>query len=152
METQKVIATLNNLLETTNDGASGFRACAEDVKNPQLKTIFQAAAARCEEGAAELEDTIIDLGGEPASSGTASGTLHRAWTNIISTISGMDEGAVLAECERGKDFAKRTYESALQEDLPPEVKSIVRRQYQGVKDNRDRIRELRERATPAGNS
>ena len=50
---------------------------------------------------------------------------------------------MLAECERGEDVAKSTYEAALKEDLPPDVKAIVRRQYEGVKANHDRIRDLR---------
>jgi Domain of unknown function (DUF2383) len=52
MDNQKVIATLNDLLETTQDGVRGFVACAEGVTNPRLKMVFEAAARRCDEGAA----------------------------------------------------------------------------------------------------
>lgn len=143
MDTQKVVSTLNTLVETTEDGVRGFVACAEGVSNPQLKLIFHTAARRCEEGSKELKTAIRGLGGEPATSGSLSGSLHRAWTNIVSSISGMDEHAVLAECERGEDTAKSAYEKALDEELPPAIESIVRRQYQGVKENHDRIRDLR---------
>jgi len=149
MDNQKVIATLNNLLETTQDGVRGFVACAEGVTNPRLKMVFEAAARRCDEGAAELKAKIRSLGGEPATSGTVSGSIHRARTNIISSITGMDEHAVLAECERGEDAAKRAYEAALDEALPTDVEAIVRRQYQGVKENHDRIRDLRNQAAHA---
>ena len=115
MESEKVVTTLNKLLETTKDGENGFRTCAGAVTNPNLKTVFENAARRCDEGAAELEAKIRGLGKEPTKSGTASGTLHRAWTNIKSSITGMDEYAVLTECERGEDFAKSTYEAALNE-------------------------------------
>jgi uncharacterized protein (TIGR02284 family) len=43
----------------------------------------------------------------------------------------MDEHAVLAECERGEDAAKRAYEAAFDEALPTDVEAVVRRQYQG---------------------
>jgi uncharacterized protein (TIGR02284 family) len=141
---------LNKLLETTKDGEEGFRTCAEAVTNPRLKTVFEDAARRCDEGAAELRAEIRKLGGEPATSGTVSGSLHRAWTNIKSSITGKDEHAVLAECERGEDAAKSAYEEALKEDLPPEVKAIVQRQYQGAKANHDRIRDLRNQSAHAG--
>ena len=75
------------------------------------------------EGARELEAKIRSLGKDPATSGTATGALHRAWTNIKSSVTGMDDYAVLAECERGEDVAKRVYEEALVEDLPAEVGS-----------------------------
>jgi uncharacterized protein (TIGR02284 family) len=71
---------------------------------------------------------------------------HRAWTNITSTITGMSEHAVLAECERGEDAAKAGYEAALQKSLPADVRTLVERQYQGVKANHDRVRNLRNAA------
>jgi uncharacterized protein (TIGR02284 family) len=142
----KVITTLNNLLETTKDGEQGFRTCAEAVTNPRLKTIFEDAARRCDGGAAELQAKIRSLGGEPATSGTAGGALHRASTNIKSSITGMDEYAVLNECERGEDMAKNACEEALLKDLPTDIKTLVQRQYEGVKVNHDRIRQLRNQA------
>jgi uncharacterized protein (TIGR02284 family) len=146
MVDQKVISTLNNLLETTRDGEDGFRTCSAAVTNSELKNMFETAARRCDEGAAELEAKIRNLGGEPALTGTASAAVHRAWTNIKSSIVGMDEHAVLAECERGEDAAKHAYESALQENLPEDIAALVRRQYQGVVHNHDQIRDLRDRA------
>jgi Domain of unknown function (DUF2383) len=129
-----VVATLNKLLETTKDGESGFRTCAGAVKNTDLKTVFEGAARRCDEGAAELQAKIRSLGTEPASSGTARGARHRAWTNIKSSdhwhgrLPGMDEYG------------------ALMEELPADVKAIVQRQYEVVKADRDRIRNLRDLA------
>jgi uncharacterized protein (TIGR02284 family) len=138
-----VIATLNDLIETSKDGEEGFRTCAEGVKNAQLKAMFNEAAERCAEGAAQLQAKVRELGGDPDTSGSASGSLHRAWVNIKSSLTGMDEAAVLAECERGEDVAKRAYETALKKDLPADVRAMVERQYRGVIQNHDRVRELR---------
>ena len=46
MDTNGVIATLNDLIETSRDGEQGFRTCAEGVTSPNLKTLFEAAARR----------------------------------------------------------------------------------------------------------
>jgi uncharacterized protein (TIGR02284 family) len=143
MDKNEVTSTLNDLIETSKDGEQGFRTCAEGVKTAQLKAVFIEAAQRCAEGAVELQNKIRTLGGEPKKSGSVTGSVHRGWVNLKSTITGMDEAAVLAECERGEDAAKRAYEAALKKDLPPDVKSIVERQYQGVKQNHDRVRDLR---------
>jgi uncharacterized protein (TIGR02284 family) len=51
--------------------------------------------------------------------------------------------AVLAECERGEDAAKAAYEAALQKSLPTNVRTLIERQYEGVKANHDRVRNLR---------
>jgi uncharacterized protein (TIGR02284 family) len=53
---------------------------------------------------------------------------------------------VLAECERGEDAAKAAYNAALQKSLPADVRTLVERQYQGVKANHDRVRNLRNAA------
>jgi uncharacterized protein (TIGR02284 family) len=144
MDNKDVIATLNDLIETSKDGEHGFRTCAEGVKSVHLKKLFEQAAARCAEGAAELQAKVRDLGGDPEKSGSVSASLHRGWVNIKSSITGMDEAAVLAECERGEDVAKHAYQQALKKNLPPDVRSIVERQYQGVLQNHDRVRDIRD--------
>jgi uncharacterized protein (TIGR02284 family) len=149
MDNRQVIATLNNLLTITKDGERGFRTCAGGVKSPDMKIELEAAAERCVEGAAELQMKIRSLGGEPAAFGTVGGVLHRAWTDIVPRITGMGDRAVLDECKRGEDIAKQAYEEALVEDLPADVEAIVRRQYQGVTENHERIRELRDQVARA---
>jgi len=143
MDKKEVISTVNDLIETSKDGEQGFRTCANGVKDTQLKALFEETAQRCAEGANELKTKVRALGGDPDKHGSASAALHRGWINIKSTITGMDDAAVLAECERGEDAAKRVYESALKKDLPSDVRTIVERQYQGVKQNHDRVRDLR---------
>ena len=108
--------------------------------------MFESSAQRCDVGATELEAQIRKLGGEPATSGSVGGTLHRRWTDIMSSVTGMEEHIVLEECERGEDAAMRNYEAALKEDLPADIEVIVRRQYAGVKENHDRIHALRDQS------
>lgn len=143
MDKDDVIATLNDLIETSRDGEEGFRTCADGVKSSQLKQMFQQAASRCAQAVSELQAQVRALGGDPERRGSVSGSLHRAWVDIKSTITGMDEAAVLAECERGEDVARNAYEDALSKDLPADVRSMIERQYQGVRQHQDRVRQLR---------
>lgn len=146
MEKSEVITTLNELAEISRDGEQGFLAAAEDVENPTLKAVFRTAAARCAEGARELESKIVSLGGEPSKSGSMTGAMHRAWTNLKAALASRSELAVLEEVERGEDAAKDAYQQAIAQPLPPEIRSMVQRQYQGVKENHDRVRSLRDAA------
>jgi uncharacterized protein (TIGR02284 family) len=75
MATNDVIKTMNDLIETSRDGEQGFRTCAQGVTSPNLKTLFEAAARRCAEGAAELEAKVRGLGGQPAQGGSVSGSI-----------------------------------------------------------------------------
>jgi uncharacterized protein (TIGR02284 family) len=145
MTNDETISTLNDLIETSEDGEHGFKTCAENVKDMQLKQLFTAAAQRCAEGAKELQEQVRLLGGDPDEHSSVAGTLHRAWVDIKTAITGKDEQAVLEECERGEDVAKKTYEKALGKGLPDNIRSIVQRHYQGVVENHDRVRDLRNR-------
>jgi uncharacterized protein (TIGR02284 family) len=149
MSNDDVIDTLNDLIETCKDGENGFRTCAEDVKRPDLKTVFETGARRCAEGARELQAEVQRLGGKPERSGSLAGSAHRRWVDIKSAITGKDDAAVLAECERGEDVAKASYEKALAKDLPPTVRAIVQRQYEGVLQNHGTVRNLEKAAKAA---
>ena len=143
MDRDDIISTLNDLIETSRDGEEGFRTCAGGVKNPQLKQMFEQAASRCGQAVSELQAKVRGLGGDLERGGSVSGAVHRAWVDIKSTITGMDEAAVLTECERGEDVARQAYEEALAKDLPADIRSVVARQYEGVKQHQDRVRQLR---------
>jgi uncharacterized protein (TIGR02284 family) len=142
MDNDSVIATLNNLIETSKDGEQGFRECAEDIKDPSLQSFFKGRMQECAQAAAELAAEVRRLGGNPSQTGHVAGALHRGWVNVKSLITGKDAKAVIDECERGEDYAVEQYEAALREDLPSDIRALVERQYRGVKKNHDRVRDL----------
>ena len=143
MDRDDVIDTLNDLIETSLDGEAGFRICADTVKNPTLKVFFEQKAMRCREGAVQLQEIVREMGGDPDREGSMSGDMHRFWINIKSTITDMDDHAVLDACERGEDATKASYEKALKQDLPADVRLVVERQFREVRTNHDRVKELR---------
>lgn len=143
MDTNDVIDTLNNLIETCKDGENGFRDCADNVNSPHLKSMFNTFAIHCAQSAAELQSEVRGLGGDPERSGSVSAALHRGWIDVKSAVTGKDEAAVIAECERGEDVAMESYQNALKEDLPPSIRAIVERQYRGVQEHHERVRALK---------
>jgi uncharacterized protein (TIGR02284 family) len=138
----QTISTLNTLIETARDGEQGFRTAAEGVTNPQLKSLFLQFSRERGEIVRELQQAVARLAGNPEQSGSVSGALHRGWINIRTVVSGNDEAAIVAEAERGEDVAVRAFESALRENLPPEVKPVVDRASARVKAAHDRVREI----------
>ena len=77
-----VISTLNDLIETSRDGDEGYRTCAKDAKDAQLKQVFEEGAQSCARGASELQQLVRQLGGDPDKRGSISGSMHRGWVNI----------------------------------------------------------------------
>jgi uncharacterized protein (TIGR02284 family) len=144
-----VTSVLNELVETSKDGERGFRKAAEDAHDAQLKTLFVSRAEDCSRGARELQDVVQRLGGKPETGGTVSGALHRGWTDVKSAVAGRTDYSILADCEKGEDVAKKNYHDALEKDLPADVRIVVEKQFQGVLQNHDRIRDLRDQFAAA---
>lgn len=144
MKDTHTINTLNKLIETCKDGEYGFKACSDHAVDPQIKQLFDVRAQDCRRAAAELQTLVVQRGGKPEDSGTASGSMHRGWVAVKGTLAGYTDLAMLEETERGEDAALKAYRNALKEDLPIEVRSVVEAQQQGVKRNHDQIRALRD--------
>jgi uncharacterized protein (TIGR02284 family) len=139
-----VVDALNDLAECCKDGEYGFRACAEQAKREDLKSVFLQRADDCRRGAQELYEQIRACGGKVDEGGSAAGAVHRGWVAVKATLSTYDDKAVLEEAERGEDNAMARYRKALKQPLPANVKLVVERQMQGVQRNHDQIKMLRD--------
>jgi len=146
MDNQDIIDCLNRLVETSKDGEYGFRTSAEHVQSAPLRQLLTTRADECRQAASELQAMIVQNGGKPDDGGSVSGAMHRGWVAVKGKLAGYSDLAVLQECERGEDVALERYRSALEEDLPIIVRTLVERQYEGVKRNHVQIRTLRDQA------
>ena len=140
----RIIGVVNELLETSKDGEKGFNRSAEQVSDPQLKSLFREQGRHCGEAARELAEQLRMLGGKVEEGGSVSGALHRGWVDVKAALTGHDTSAILAETERGEDYAKKVYKEALDEDLPADLRQVIQRQYQGVIANHNTVRDLRD--------
>jgi uncharacterized protein (TIGR02284 family) len=114
-----------------------------------MKSFFTSRAQSCAEAAAELQQEVRALGGNPETSSSIAGALHRRWVDIKGLVTGKDDEAILNECERGEDVAKRSYSEALAKPLPANIKTIVERQYSGVLKNHDQVKAMRNQVRAA---
>ena len=92
-----------------------------------------------------LEELVKSRGGTPEQSGSMLAPVNRAWLNLRAAISSNSDLAVLEECERAEDWALRIYRSALEKDLPADVHALVMLQLNGVQENHDRVRDMRDK-------
>jgi uncharacterized protein (TIGR02284 family) len=147
------ISVLNDLIETSKDGEKGFQTSAEDIKNPAVKAFFLSRSAEIASAVRELQTEVRALGGDPETSSSVAGTLHRAWVDLKSAVTGKDDKAVLNEVERGEDVALKAYKDALEKAhekaLPANVVSLIQKQLAGVQANHDKVKALRDQARAA---
>jgi uncharacterized protein (TIGR02284 family) len=141
-EKREIVSVLDELIETLKDGQQGFRQAAEGVSGPKLKSLFRDYSNQ-----RSLQTEARKFGEDkPEDDSSAAGALHRGWMNLKSAVTGGDEHAILAECERGEDSAVEEFQKAVEDDLPPSLQEIVSRQYAEIKAAHDRIKDLRDAA------
>ncbi|HZM91442.1 MAG TPA: PA2169 family four-helix-bundle protein [Blastocatellia bacterium] len=144
MDNDKVISTLNDLIEICRDGQNGFKEAAENVKNPDLKSFFNECSTERAQFVSDIQLEVRRLGGDPQKTGSTAGALHRVWMDIKGTFTGKDDHAILSECERGEDSAVEAYREAIKLSLPLTIQQLLERQFQSVRQTHDRIKQMRD--------
>jgi uncharacterized protein (TIGR02284 family) len=139
----KVIDTLNNLIETCRDGQNGFADAAEHISDPQIRSYCLEQSRTRAQFVGELQREVRALGGDPDNTGSAAAAMHRAWINLKSALGGGDH-AILAACETGEDSAVKQYEEALQSGLPANAQTVVSQQHRSVRQAHDEVKRLRD--------
>ena len=141
---KELISVLNRLVETCRDGQNGFQDAASNLASPELKTFCLEQSRQRAQYIGELQQTVLQLGGDPETSGTAAAVLHRAWMDLKSSF-GAGDKAIMSAVEKGEDAALEQYDSAIKEGLPVNLRPLIERQYQSVKQVHDQVKVMRDR-------
>ena len=73
------------------------------------------------------------LGGDPEDDGSFMGKTHQRFLDLKAAITGRDDKAIINEVERGEDYLKEKFETALNSgELSGECRAVVERCYQSV--------------------
>ena len=126
-----LIHTLNILIETCKDGEKGYHEAAEAIQTPQYETYFNEYARMRHGYATSLQNMVRSLGGDPDRKGTITGTIHRGWMHIRSSLH-TDNATIITQCLKGEEAALKNYDAALKQDLPPKIRTMVEEQYREI--------------------
>ena len=144
------LTTLKTLTSTLNDSINGFRDSAEHVESQEFRQMFTQLASDREQAAADLKAAVRQQGGDPDEDGSTLGSLHQTWVDLKSAITGRDDKAIINEVERGEDYLKGKFETALNDgNLGGESRSAVERAYQSVREGHDRVSQLKHSLEPS---
>jgi len=139
------LTTLKTLTSTLNDSIKGFRDSAEHVESEEFRQMFTRFAGQREQAAMELKTEVRRLGGDPDEDGSTLGSLHQTWVDLKSAITGRDDKAIINEVERGEDYLKGKFETALNAGtLSGETRAVVERAYQSVRSGHDQVAALKQ--------
>ena len=138
------ISTLNTLIATTIDSITGYENSAKDIDNERFAEIFRQRANKRQQVVEDLRSEVRRLGGNPEDDGSFLGKTHQRFEDLKAAITGQDEKAIINEVERGEDYLKEKFETALNSDtLSGEARSVVERCYQSVRSGHDQMSQLK---------
>ena len=138
------ISVLNSLITTTIDSANGFERSAEDADVPQFVDMFREFSQQRRQVVGRLQERVRTLGGTPNDDGSLKADLHRRWVDLRDAISRGGDLEIIEEVERGEDYLKSKYDSALDDrELSPDTLAVIREAYQSVRAGHDRASALK---------
>src|SRR5688500_17802727 len=138
------INVLNSLITTTIDSANGFERSAEDADVPQFVEMFREFAQQRRQVVGQLQERVRTLGGTPNDDGSLTADLHRRWVDLRDAISRGGDLEIIEEVERGEDYLKSKYDTALDDrELTPDTLAVIREAYQSVRAGHDRASALK---------
>lgn len=138
------VSTLNTLIATTIDSINGYENSAKDIDNHRFAEIFRERANERQRVVEDLRGEVRRLGGEPEDGGSFMGKTHQRFEDMKAAIMGGDDKAIINEVERGEDYLKEKFETALNSDtLTGDSRSVVERCYQSVREGHDQMSQLK---------
>ena len=138
------ISRLNTLIATTIDSITGYENSAKDIESERFREIFRQRADERQQVVEQLRSEVRRLGGNPEDDGSFMGKTHQRFEDLKSAVTGGDDKSIINEVERGEDYLKEKFETALNSDtLTGEARSVVERCYQSVRQGHDQISQLK---------
>lgn len=136
--------TLETLTTTLLDSINGYRDAAENAEGSQYQQLFREMADNRSRVVEDLRAEVRRVGGNPPDDGSFLGSTHQRFLDLKAAVTGRNDKSIINEVERGEDYLKEKFETALNNaDLAPESRSVVERAYQSVRQGHDRVRDIK---------
>ncbi len=132
MADNRTIDQLNHLVHINKDAVASLHTAAENVKNSELETLFGGYARQHSKFITELEGEIKRLGGARSDSATIGESLHRAWMDVTSALSGHSAASMLNACESGENSAEIAYHDASDQNPTGQIHALIEKHHQQI--------------------
>ena len=138
------LTVVETLTDTLADSVNGYRDAAQHVELAEFRQMFTELADKRSQVLSDLQAELTRFGGSADRDGTTMGMLHQRWLDLKASITGNDDKAVINEVERGEDYLKEKFETAMASDaLASNFRAVVERAYGSVREGHDRVRDLK---------
>lgn len=143
--TDKIIVTLNNIIEVNNDRILGFARIAKETNELDIKSISFELEQNAKTNKSELSEHILKLGGNPTEGTRNTGNIFRVWMDIKVAITGKDRLALISAIEFEEDATTEVYEIILKSYtiIPDEIRNLIILQKEVIQGLIYKVRALR---------
>jgi uncharacterized protein (TIGR02284 family) len=137
-------SALRSVIQVLVDAQEGFQKFGEQVKSETLKEYFLAESLTRAQFRGVLESILHQEGvHDVKESGTAAGTVRRAWCDVKSAFGAGDQ-SMLATAEEGEDEAVEAYAKAMESYVPLPVRQVLATQAAHIDQSREFIKTARD--------
>ena len=143
-ESSTEITTLNSLTATLIDSVTGFRDAAEHTESTRFQLLFRKFADERSQCVETLRQQVTTLGGEPEGDGSFMGKTHQRFLDLKAAVTGRDDKAIINEVERGEDYLKEKFETALKDiELSSGTRAVIEQAFTSVRHGHDQMSNLK---------
>jgi uncharacterized protein (TIGR02284 family) len=137
-------SSLRTVIQALIDGQEGFKKVGEQLKDQTLRDYFLAESLTRAQFRGVLESILHQEGvHDVKETGTAVGTIRRAWGDIKSALGGGD-GSLLSTAEEGEDETVEAYARAMETYLPLPVRQVLATQAAHIEKSHDFVKAARD--------
>ena len=137
------VNVLQDILEKNYDAEKGYTKAMLDAKTPALKGFLKQQAAQRSRFATSLDQKLRQLNETPKESGSITGSLHRAWIDIKSSVAGNNDEAVLEEVIRGEKASVEEYQDVLKNHtLAPDIEKELQSQLGDIQGTLNKVKRI----------
>ncbi|RKK04773.1 PA2169 family four-helix-bundle protein [Pseudoroseomonas wenyumeiae] len=137
-------ASLAALSAHLHDSQRGYDTGRRQTADRFLRIEFTELAEKRAAMAEELDGLLSGLGVTPQTEGSTLGNVHRVVLDLQGKLFGKGRSRVLQEVVRGESTLEAAYADALAEDLPPDARQVLKRQFRQVRATGDRYEAMLE--------
>ncbi|TXD81642.1 PA2169 family four-helix-bundle protein [Subsaximicrobium wynnwilliamsii] len=130
---KETVKVLQKILEKNYDAEKGYTKAMKGATTPTLKAFLKQQAAQRSRFANTIDNRLRQLNEKPKEGGSTAGTMHRAWIDIKSSLTGNDDEAVLKEVIRGEKASVEEYQDVLKKHkFVPEITQELQTQLEDI--------------------
>jgi uncharacterized protein (TIGR02284 family) len=137
---QDLIEICRDLASTCRDAEEGLNKAAKGVHDRELRRILDVYSVERSEFAAEWDEHIRALGGDPGDTGHAGGPLRAGWTDLEQRIRPKDDAEIMQQAAIGDEGGLKHFDHAIAAGLPQEARDTAERQMMGIRTAVEHIR------------